>query len=84
MAALELADEDRAIIRLAGEFWADAAAKEAAIRARFGISPVRFYQRLAVLMDSQAALAAEPVIVHRLRRIRTARRARLTRRGGVR
>jgi len=79
--AARLAEEDRAVLRLAGEHWNNAAAKEQAIRDRFGISPVRFYQRLAALMSSPAAEAAEPVIVHRLQRVVAARRARRWGRG---
>lgn len=80
MTAPVLAEEDRAALQLAGEFWPDAAAKERAIAARFAVSPVRFYQRVAALIDSPAALAAEPVVVHRLQRIATARGRRLGRR----
>lgn len=81
MTAVQLADEDRAVLRLAGEFWQSGPAKEQAIRERFGCTPVRFYQRLHALLDDPAAEAFEPVIVHRLRRIRATRRAQV---GGVR
>lgn len=84
MSTAELPDESRALLRLAGEFWRDPSAKEQAIRDRFGMSPVRFYQRVAVLMRSPAALAAEPVIVHRLQRQVAARRARRLGRRSVR
>jgi hypothetical protein len=77
MTVTALPEEDRAMLRLAGEFWPNAAAKERAIVDRFGVSPVRFYQRLAALIDDHAALAAEPVIVGRLRRIRDRRRTSL-------
>ena len=50
-------------------------AKEVAIRERFKMSPVRYHQRLNALLDSPAALAAEPVLVNRLLRVRDARRA---------
>ncbi len=71
-----LPSADRAVLRFAGEFWTNPAAKEQAIAERFGVTPVRFYQRVARLIEEPAALAAEPVIVGRLRRIRD-RRARL-------
>ena len=80
MTAPALADVDVAMLRLAGEWWRDPLAKEQAIRDRFGITPIRFYQRIAHLIDTPAALAVEPQIVHRLQRIRAARRARLGRR----
>lgn len=64
-----LSDTDRAILDLEGQWWATAGAKEDAIR-MLGISPVRFYQRLNQLLDSEPALTYDPVLVHRLRRIR--------------
>lgn len=74
--------DDLAILRFAGEWWADAAAKEQAMRERFGLEPVRFYQRVAVLVFEPAAVAAEPLICGRLRRIQE-RRARLRTRSTV-
>jgi hypothetical protein len=74
-----LGDVDLAMVRFAGTYWSDPAAREQAIRDRFGMSPVRFHQRIARLIDTPAALAAEPVTVHRLQRIRDARRRRLAR-----
>lgn len=47
--------------------------KEQAIYYRFGVSATRYYQRLNVLLDSQAALEHDPHTVNRLRRIRAAR-----------
>jgi hypothetical protein len=81
-----LADVDVAMLRLAGRWWRDPAAKEAAIRERFGLAPVRFYQRLNALLELPAAAAAEPLIVARLQRIRDSRASRLgrARAGGVR
>lgn len=73
MTAPALAAEDLAMLRFAGEWWHNAAAKEQAIRERFGLTPVRFYQRVAFLIDLPAALAAEPVVVGRLKRLRVAR-----------
>lgn len=52
-------------------------AKASAIVDQFGLSPIRYYQRLNQLLDVPAALAAEPVLVNRLRRIRERRRDRL-------
>lgn len=45
-------------------------AKEDAIRSELGLSPIRYYQRLNVLLDSPDALAARPQLVRRLQRIR--------------
>lgn len=49
--------------------------KAAAIRAQFGMSQARYYQVLNALIDSREALAADPVLIHRLQRLREARLA---------
>lgn len=64
-----LPDEDLAVLRFADQWWRTPGAKEVAIVEQFGITPTRFYQRLAYLIRQPAAIAAEPVLVHRLRRI---------------
>lgn len=48
-------------------------AKEAAIRAEFGLSTARYYQILSALIDSSVALRADPLLVRRLQRVRDAR-----------
>lgn len=48
-------------------------AKEEGIRAEFNMSPVRYYQRLNALLEDPEALAADPLLVNRLRRIRDRR-----------
>ncbi len=50
-----------------------AGAKEEAIRAELGLSPARYYQLLGRLIETSAALAHDPMLVKRLRRIRDAR-----------
>lgn len=50
-----------------------AGAKEELIRSELGMSPVRYYQRLNLLLDVPAAMAAHPVLLGRLRRIRDRR-----------
>jgi hypothetical protein len=54
-------------------WWRHAGAKETAIRDRFGVPPTRYYQALNTLVDHPAALAADPLLVGRLRRLRSAR-----------
>lgn len=49
--------------------------KEDAIREQFGCSATRYFQELNALVDKPAALAADPVLVKRLRRLRSARAA---------
>ena len=54
-------------------WWRHAGAKETAIRDRFGVTPTRYYQALNALVDRSEALAADPLLVRRLRRLRAAR-----------
>lgn len=49
--------------------------REEAIRRELGMSPTRYYQRLNILLEDVDALAAYPVLVHRLTRIRDSRLA---------
>ena len=56
------------------QWWRHAGAKETAIRDRFGVTPTRYYQVLNALVDQPAALAADPLLVRRLRRVRAARK----------
>ncbi|MDK8767479.1 DUF3263 domain-containing protein [Corynebacterium freneyi] len=44
--------------------------REEAIRTEFGMSAVRYHQRLNLLLDTPVAEAADPVTVHRLQRLR--------------
>jgi len=49
-------------------------AKEQAIRETFGLTAIRYHQILNTLIDRPEALAADPMLVKRLRRMRQARR----------
>ncbi|TFV63858.1 UNVERIFIED_ORG: DUF3263 domain-containing protein [Bacillus sp. AZ43] len=55
------------------QWWRRPGAKETAIRDRFGVTPTRYYQVLNALVDRPDALAADPLLVRRLRRLRRAR-----------
>jgi hypothetical protein len=48
--------------------------KERAIRARFQISSARYHQLLDRALDLPEALASDPMLVQRLRRLREVRR----------
>jgi hypothetical protein len=69
----ELSRREHDMLAFERQWWRHAGAKETAIRDRFGLSPTRYYQALNALVDQPAALAADPVLVRRLRRLRTAR-----------
>ena len=83
-APTELTDRDREIIAFERQWWKYAGAKEQAIRELFDMSATRYYQVLNALIDSQAALEADPMLIKRLRRLRASRqRARSARRLGI-
>lgn len=65
-----LTDQQRQILDLERQFWRTAGAKEDAIR-ELGLRPTRYYQLVQQLIGIDAALAADPVTVKRLRRIAT-------------
>ncbi|HLP23217.1 MAG TPA: DUF3263 domain-containing protein [Microbacteriaceae bacterium] len=77
---MALTESDRAVLEFEAAHPGTGAAKNDAIRTRLGLSPVRYYQKLARLTYSSEALLFDPVLVHRLRRLaeeeRTTRDAR--------
>src|SRR6476646_5020638 len=80
----ELSERDREILAFERQWWKFAGAKEQAVRELFDMSATRYYQVLNALLDRPEALAADPMLVKRLRRLRTARqRARSARRLGI-
>lgn len=79
-----LSDRDRQIIAFERQWWKYAGSKESAIKELFDMSSTRYYQVLNALIDNPAALAHDPMLVKRLRRMRAARqRARSARRLGI-
>ncbi len=79
-----LSDRDQQVLAFERQWWKYAGAKEQAIRELFDMSATRYYQVLNALIDSPAALAHDPMLVKRLRRMRASRqRARSARRLGV-
>ena len=78
---LSLRDAD--ILDFERHWWKSPGAKDQTIRERFDMSPTRYYQVLNALVDRPEALAADPMLVKRLRRLRSARqKARAARRLG--
>jgi hypothetical protein len=79
-----LTDRDREILALERLWWQYAGAKEQAIRDKFDMSATRYYQVLNALIDREDALAFDPLLVKRLRRLRAQRqRSRSARRLGI-
>ncbi|MEZ5097125.1 MAG: DUF3263 domain-containing protein [Nocardioides sp.] len=68
-----LSDRDREILEFERQWWKYAGAKETAVREKFDMSSTRYYQVLNALIDKPEALAADPLLVRRLRRLRATR-----------
>ena len=68
-----LSDRDRQILEFERQWWKYAGAKETAVREKFDMSATRYYQVLNSLIDRPEALAADPLLVRRLRRLRSQR-----------
>lgn len=71
----ELTDLEREMLAFERKWWRFAGAKEEAARELFGMTSTRYYQVLNALIDTPAALAHDPVLVKRLRRVRSTRRS---------
>lgn len=78
-----LSRREHDILSFERQWWKYAGAKEEAIKELFGLSATRYYQVLNALVDRPEALAADPMLVKRLRRLRASRqKARAARRLG--
>ena len=83
-AGVTLPARERDMLAFERQWWRYAGAKEAAIREQFGMTATRYYQVLNALIDGPDALAVDPMLVKRLRRMRASRqRARSARRLGM-
>ncbi len=83
-AGSSLSQRDRQILEFERQWWKYVGAKEQAIRELFDMSATRYYQIINALIDNPDALAFDPMLVKRLRRMRAARqRARSARRLGI-
>jgi uncharacterized protein DUF3263 len=79
-----LTRREREILAFERQWWKYAGAKEQAIKDLFDMSATRYYQVLNALIDRPESLAADPMLVKRLRRLRASRqRARSARRLGI-
>jgi hypothetical protein len=68
-----LGDREQQMLALEREWWKYSGAKEQAIRDLFNMSATHYYQVLNALIDTEAALAHDPMLVKRLRRLRSTR-----------
>ena len=83
VAPLGLSRREHEMLTFERQWWRRAGAKEMAIRDQFGVTPTRYYQVLNALVDRSEALAADPLLVRRLRRLRSARQRQRSAPGAV-
>lgn len=68
-----ISPRDAEVLTFEREWWKHAGNKEQAVREAFDLSPTRYYQLLNRVIDDEAALAHDPMLVKRLRRLRAQR-----------
>ncbi|MFI1991464.1 DUF3263 domain-containing protein [Actinoplanes sp. NPDC020271] len=68
-----LTEREEQILAFEAKWWKHAGAKEQAIKDAFGLSSTRYYQLLNALLDNPLALEHDPVLIGRLRRLRSTR-----------
>ena len=74
LATMPLTERDKAILEFERTWWTEAGTKETAIRDHLELSTTRYYQILGELLESAEAMAGDPLVVRRLRRLRERRR----------
>lgn len=70
---IQLSERDMEVLAFERQWWKYAGAKEEAVRDLFGLNATEYYQVLNALIDNPAALAHDPMLIKRLRRMRSAR-----------
>jgi len=68
-----LTEREQEILRFERKWWRYAGGKEQALMDMFQLSPTRYFQVLNALIDQPSALAFDPMLVKRLRRMRHTR-----------
>lgn len=63
-----LAPLDEGILAFERRRWRSHSAKDEAIRTTFGLAPASYYVRLSRLVESDEAMAYDPLLVQRLQR----------------
>lgn len=71
-----LDERSREVIDFERDWWKTPGPKERRIREQLGLSPARYHQLLNRAIDLPEALAYDPMLVRRLRRLREERRRR--------
>src|SRR5690349_8006159 len=70
---MSLSGEQKAILDFERPWWKYQGAKETAVRERFDMSLTRYYQVVNSIIELPEAMAYDPLLVKRLRRMRDAR-----------
>lgn len=70
---LSLNERDAAMLDFEESWFTSEVPKEQAIMEHFSISATRYYQHINALIDDPAAIEYKPLLVKRLRRLRTRR-----------
>jgi hypothetical protein len=66
----ELSGRNIEILDFERSWWKHAGVKEQAIKERFEMSATRYYQVLNELIEEPAAMAHDPILIKRLKRLR--------------
>ena len=66
----DLSERDIEILDFERSWWKHAGVKEQAIKERFEMSATRYYQVLNELIEDPAAMAHDPILIKRLKRLR--------------
>ena len=69
----ELTERQKDILGFERKWWVAGAERAQAIRERFGVSPARFQRELSAVVEMDAALSYDPLLIRRLRRGRDVR-----------
>ena len=69
----ELSERDVDILDFERSWWKHAGVKEQAIKDRFEMSATRYYQLLNDILEQPEAMAYDPILVKRLKRLRVYR-----------
>lgn len=64
---------EREILDFEARWWQQRGNKEAEVVRRFEMSAIRYAQKLNQILDNPEALAYNPILVNRLRRLRSQR-----------
>ena len=71
---MALTQRDRDILDFERSWWTATAPNDVQIRERFELSATRYHQLLVEMLDTEEAMAYDPLVVRRLQRQRDRRR----------